>query len=597
MLKRLYSETNLLLEDIHFKPGLNLILGRYSQNREERGINGIGKSTLVRLISYAFLSETAEKLFQSEKYDFLRKENHTFILEFIVNNERYKIKRSFLKNDSVYFGKDENKLSEFSKSELKTVLVNKFFPFKEQQVFFEGSRFGTLMHFFIKDDLEQFGRKQPLEFLPFYTNSREIAIYNFFLLGLPTKNIIDFDELCKEYEVRGKTVKSLLKKIKDDTGKSIEEFKSERIKIENRINLLEKSLDDYNFLDVYKDIEKELLLIIPELNTKLGVFHAKERELHKVRASYRFDQEVDTQVIQRIYNETLDTFGDFVKKTIDEVIQFKKELLENRNKHLIARENALEAFISNLLAEISELEKRKAILYRRLDEKGALDSIKNTYEQLILEKTQLERNMRSLIEVDEIENSLADLEVKISEAKRAIQNDLKDHRVVVDTLRGLFQNILSNAIFLDEEYSKAYFDIAVTRHAQKNQLPFKIEVEIPKADALGQSRLKLVAYDLMIFLHNVNSRRRVPDFLVHDGVFHGISMKTKVNTLNYIYHQSLEAASNNPFQYIVTFNEDEIHIPEEKAEQYGIFDFNWMDHLIAQYEDIPNKMIFKRILL
>ena len=116
-------------------------------------------------------------------------------------------------------------------------------------------------------------------------------------------------------------------------------------------------------------------------------------------------------------------------------------------------------------------------------------------------------------------------------------------------------------------------------------------MEIPKADALGQSRLKIAAYDLMVFLNNTRMVREVPDFLVHDGVFHAISPKTVVNTLNYIFHQHLRYPN---FQYIVTFNEDEIDIPGGKKGQYGSFDFDWEEQLIAVYEDIPSRMIFKR---
>ena len=85
--------------------------------------------------------------------------------------------------------------------------------------------------------------------------------------------------------------------------------------------------------------------------------------------------------------------------------------------------------------------------------------------------------------------------------------------------------------------------------------------------------------------------RSLPDFLVHDGVFHAISHKTLTNVLNYMYHKSLQLQN---LQYIVTFNEDEINTPIENEDKYGKIEFDWSKNVIAEYSDIENKTIFKR---
>jgi uncharacterized protein YydD (DUF2326 family) len=54
MLIRIYSETN-LIDAVPFHNGINIILGKYSGDKEARGINGIGKSTLVRLVDFTLL--------------------------------------------------------------------------------------------------------------------------------------------------------------------------------------------------------------------------------------------------------------------------------------------------------------------------------------------------------------------------------------------------------------------------------------------------------------------------------------------------------------------------------------------------------------
>jgi uncharacterized protein YydD (DUF2326 family) len=275
MLVQLYSETDLLLKAFSLEPGINIILGKYSGDREQKGINGIGKSSLVRLIDYALLSRSAEKRFSQPKYDFLRNENHNIVLEFKINGQSYFIKRYFLKDEKALFGTASSELEEYTKAELKKILANKFFPFQNDKVFFEGNRFGTLINFFIKDDLEHQKRAEPLNFLSGSSKAREIAIYNFFLLGLPTNNIIKYDEVAKEYDDFSKTVKGLEDKLRIDYGKSIEEFKSERIKIEQSISLLENSLKNYKFLGNYKNIETQLVDATRQINEKLKEYHLR----------------------------------------------------------------------------------------------------------------------------------------------------------------------------------------------------------------------------------------------------------------------------------------------------------------------------------
>ena len=595
MLKRLFSNTGLLLKDFTFLPGINIIIGKYSGDKEARGINGIGKSTLIRLVDYAFLSDSARKLFLKKEYDFLRKEEHDIILEFEVNKQPYFIKRDFNKKPNIYFGKSLNKLDEFENAELKSILTNLYLPVEKDDVYFTGNKFRTVFDFFIKDDLDSQKRVDPLSFLKFGSNKKTNAIYNFFLLDFPTKELINYEEQSEEYKKFNNAVKAAEEKIKIDTGKTVQEYRSEKFNVEQRIVLLENSLDNYHFIEKYKYIEKQLIEVTKQINTKLTEYNSLNKKLNKLRDSYSTNQSIETKEIQKIYNEVVENFGNQVAKTLDEVIEFKNNILKNRKKYLIQKEDKFQKAIDVILNDISNLEKTRSAFYKTLDEKGALDSIKKTYEDLIFEKSELEKNQQVVKQIDEYQEILSNLNLTISEVRLAISNEIKQFESKVDELRRLFSDILKEAIFVDESYDNAYFGIELNPSSNRNQLPFNIEVKIPKADALGQSRLKIVAYDLMVFLINVIKDRKLPDFLIHDGVFHGISTKTKINTINYVYHKYLENANHKQFQYILTFNEDEILIPDDRAEEYGQFDFDFQKSIIAEFQDVADKTIFKRI--
>jgi uncharacterized protein YydD (DUF2326 family) len=593
MLQKLFSNTG-LIDDVIFHSGINIILGKYSKDKDAQGINGIGKSTLIRLIDFAFLSDSAQKIFLNKKYDFLRSGEHEITLEFKIDKQSYFIQRDFSSKMKIQFGSSLHKMDSFEKTELKTILTNLYLPVEKNDVFFTGNKFRTIFDFFIKDDLDNQKRFEPLNFLKYNANIKEKAIFNFFLLDLPTAHLINYDEQSKEYDKIKSAIDTSEQKIKIDTGKSIQEYRSERFNIEQRISLLEDSLDNYQFIEKYKDVEKQLGKVNGLINEKLKEYNSLEIKVSKIKESYDVDQNVETKEIRKIYNEVLENFGNQIAKTLDEVIEFKNNILSNRKKYLLQKEQKLQIAIDEVLKDIAIHENKRSSLYKTLDEKGALDSIKNTYEDLIIEKTDLEKNLQLIKQIDEYQEMLTNLNVTISEVRRLISVEIKEYQGSIDELRKLFIEILKNAIFVDESYENAYFDITPNPSSNRRKLPFNIEIEIPKADALGQSRLKIVAYDLMVFLYNIENNRKVPDFLIHDGVFHGISMKTKINTINYVYHKYLEHIDKKQFQYILTFNEDEI-ITSDDTSEYGNFDFDFQKSVIAEFKDVQDETIFKRI--
>lgn len=594
MLVRLYSDTGLLYKNIDFVPGINIIYGKYSKEKGAKGINGIGKSSLVRLINYMLLSDTSEKEFKKTKYNFLRDENHSLTLEFEIKGKKHFIKRIFDNDDVVYYGTLPNNLTEYDKAEILLVLGGLLLPVENNEVFIEGNKFRTLMQFFIKDDIQNKKRSDATNFFSFTPNAIEKSIYNFYLLNLPTKNMINFNEVSKDYKKYSNALTTHEEKLRIETGHTIEEYRSEKLRLENNVKTLRSQLDGYDFKDSHKDIEKKLTEIISKINSKSEEYHTISQKLKNVRDSYQVNQEIDTEKIKKIYSEVVANFGQSVKKSLDEIIDFKNEILENRNKFLVKKEKDLEAILDELFKELTRLETSRTKLLNDLKEQGVLDKLEKTYENLLTEQGTLERQNQILKQVDEYNVILSDLDVVLSATKKDIVTDIQESVSSLDELRNLFYEILKAAVYMSGEDISGYFDIAVNSKSQKANLPFKIDVNIPKSGSHGQEVLKTIAYDLMIFLNSIKQQRNLPDFLIHDGVFYGMSHKTMVNILNYVYAKNNELSILKNFQYIVTFSEDEVEVPNEKKDLYGEFDFDFDKKKIIILEDVEGKMLFKR---
>jgi uncharacterized protein YydD (DUF2326 family) len=261
---------------------------------------------------------------------------------------------------------------------------------------------------------------------------------------------------------------------------------------------------------------------------------------------------------------------------------------------LVAKEKELQAAIDVVFKDLAILENNRTEMLKTLNERGVLDKLETTYEELIKEQTSFEKQNQFLVQVDEYNAILSDQEIVISKIRKDISDDVQNAQKKLDDLRQLFMEILTSAIFLDENDTAGYFDLSLTHLNRKGTLPFKIEVNIPKSSSVGQEGLKIISYDLMIFLNSIQNRRAFPDFLIHDGVFHGMSHKTMVNILNYLYRKHLELYDVKNFQYIVTFSEDEIEVPPDKRDLYGEFAFPFDDKKIIELEDVEQKMLFKR---
>ena len=585
LLKRVYSETE-LFDEVEFHTGINIILGKYSGEKEARGVNGIGKSTLIRLIDFSFLStQYTKKLFNARKYDFLT--GHNVVLDFIDGGNTYTIKRYFENPEIVYFGSN-NSFDEYNAEELKLILGRIFFKGNSQVTFVDNKWFRKLIKFFVKDDLNQHERGDPVNFLAHYSRKFELLTYNFYLLGLPNLNILKFDEKAQEIRNFQKTKEYLEKKITEEIGKSVGEIKTELDTIHSRIEILQESLKEYKFLKNYQDIEEMILKITNKINQHLHVYAALERKLNDYQDVYRFTLEIDLDKVKRIYNDIDRNVGEFVKRSLEEVIQFRRAIAENRKKFLVEKERELKESIELILEKISDLEKERSKLYKMIDEQEALDSIKNTYERLIEEKSNYERNIISVNKLQDLELSIAKNDKISAEIIEDIIVDMDAVEKEIADLRLLYKSILREAIFVDESTEGGFFDI---KARSNRKAPVSIFVDIPKSLSFGNFRFEILAYDLTVFINLIAKNRELPHFLIHDGVFHGISPKAVVNVLNYMHSQNL---IYHNFQYIITANEDEILFSEDKESIYGKYNFNFDESKIASYEDIPEKMIFKR---
>lgn len=83
----------------------------------------------------------------------------------------------------------------------------------------------------------------------------------------------------------------------------------------------------------------------------------------------------------------------------------------------------------------------------------------------------------------------------------------------------------------------------------------------------------------------------LPQFLIHDGVFHGVSRRTVVRAMNHVYGVLDRIGTG---QYFVTFNEDELASSPEDELRDGKFAFSLDAATVARFDDSPEGRLFGR---
>ena len=588
ILDEIYSE-NGLFDKVKFHSGVNLIIGQYFKRGPgkelEGNVNGVGKSTLVRLIDFTLLAESvAREHFDIKRHQFLKE--HSVTLRFHSKNRNYEIKRYFDDPRKPYFGENSDELTQYDIEVLRRILGGIFFKPPVQSDDFDPKWFRDLMHFFVKDDIDSHERLDPLNFVDRSKRKFQYYSYNELLMGLPFNSTLKFDKLSEEKKSLN-TQKNDLKVSLEESGTSIEKINSELFRLESKIRNLESGVKQFKFFTTYEQVNKELLEISDQINELVRKYREATKRLDEYKKSYDLKKEIDEEKVVRLYKELNESLSNYVKRTLNEVLEFRIELAKNRSRFVKEREIEVTNEISNVSTIIKEKENTRSRLYNILDSKGELNDITATYEQLLRERTRQEHLYDQISSIEKIETKLGETGTKIAETINEINEDISSNAEKTRDLISLFDEIISHTI--PEASNESVFNIRPRTNVTS---PLVVTLNIPKEEALGNTRFKIVAYDLTLFLNMVINRYDYPNFLIHDGVFHGVGLKTIIRTLNHVEEKSRVYQS---LQYIVTANEGELIQTPEERQKYGDYNFDLQSKIIAQYNDSEKGMIFKGV--
>lgn len=598
MLRRLWSPTG-LLDEIRFHAGLNLILGRYSNSREQStGINGIGKSSIVRLIDFLLLSESQRKRFTSLKYDWMGIEGHQVCLDMTVGTTPVTIRRSFgegARTVGLKIGVEPE--FDTDEAEASRILNQKFFRPSSGRIGTD-DRFRSLMPFYIKDDLSAHTRIDPVKFVTHAgVNQLDITILSMFLLGLPNEGLVKLESTRTIFDKDQSLRKNLIRQLESETGRPIEALRTELSVADRRISELTSALSEFKLLENFNDISVTLGKLEADAAEQRKVITQASRQLEKLRRFFEITPEIDIEDVTFQYRSVMETLGAAVQKSLADVLAFRQSMALQRKRFHGKRLLELENLRNEAMRKLTALEDTRSNLMRAIEATDFRESFEGALKNVLAQQALLDRNRSMMTELSRLEKNLSDLELTLQQYRHEAVSSLSEMEDQVARIRNRYLQIVQEAVtYSPEQRVGAYLEIAPPpSRAKGKNLPVQISVSMPRVEALGSARLLLVAYDLTVFLHQIDERLGLPDFLVHDGAFHAVARRTLVRTLNFVHREANRAESDGrPFQYIVTFNEDEVALSNESDARDGTFSFDVANATVATLGDDPERMLFKR---
>lgn len=546
-LLKLYSEPAGLFDEVIFKNGINFIYGKKQENEPKGSLNSIGKSTFLDLLDFCLLA-SYQKTHNPRlvaAHDILS--GYFIVLEFILDT-KYIIKRTVDDPKNVLFGTEDG-LLEYNIEQLRDKLGKMVFNLPNYSGVFYSKWYRCLMNFYLK--IQKFKRDQFLDPIKYMkeVNETEINVYQLYLLGLNNK--LSFENFKIKSDLKRispaiKQIQSLLSEKYDlnnlsDTNQNINKLRYD-------IKRFEEAVNSFHLKGEYENIEEEANKLTQTIKDKWFQNFSDRKVIDAYEASFSIPDRVSTVKIKNIYQELSTEFAIEVKKTLDEAINFRKKLAENRKAFLQTEIKTINSRIEEREIEISELEKDRAKLFSFLSAKEAIKDLTEAFNIISEKKSQLGDLLSNTKILNDLISEKNQIEVEQKKIDNLIFEYVNSLNYEIDKLYEQF-TLIYNQIYINQQNESGF---SIDYNNKKDKL-IEISINMPDMFGKGKNQGRTLVYDLFVLLNSFSFSTSFPRFLVHDGIFDGVDKAHFISVYEFIENLSNKGVK---IQYITTLNEE-----------------------------------------
>lgn len=565
MIYKVFSDND-NFNEVEFTKGINIVLGVKNQTSNDNDtMNGVGKTTLLEIIDFCLGS-------QANKDSYLKNikhiENWTFSIILDLFNSKYTVSRSINDSSKIYIDgnfenlpsvpEEDDKGHFFKLNEWRRLLGLYFFDLKDITSDYPPT-FRSLISYFIRKRSESY-------LTPFEHHSKQqnvdVQVNNAFLLGLNWKCSSNFQVLKND-------IKNVKKALKEFDDSSIGEMETKKINLENEVTLKEKRLSSFKIHENYNEIENHVNQLSEELTYLSNKNMVLKRKLEKYYESISNEVPPNNELLENLYSEIEGMFNLKTKKTLEEVRSFHNDLIENRKSFLNVEILEVKKEIEENGRIIEEKGIERSKLMNILNSHNALDEFRFLQEEIYDEKIKLNDIKRYIDKFNQIKKDEKDLELKRSILKEKIEREYEVRRPSWE-----------KSILIFDENTKFLYDSSGDLIINRKEA-YTFDINFPKNDSRGISKMKIFCYDLMLI--EKNSSEKNIDFLIHDSeIFTDVDSRQVAKA----FQLAKNKCEKNDLQYIFTMNSDEL----EKIKLELPNDFDAEKYIrLRLFDNIPQK--------
>ena len=531
---------------VEFTPGFNVILAdRTKESTRGDSRNGLGKTTLFEIVHFCLGAGTR----RNRGLLVAPLKGWTFTLELQIEDRSLAVTRSTDQPNRVQLQGDVDDLTDVGERQLDglAVRIPDWNAFLGEQLFGLSLEepppkyqptFRSLFSYLVRRDRDAFSS-------PFihYRVQREWdkQVNNAFLLDLTWQHAGELQQLKDNEsalnELRRAARDGLLQGLIGNLGN----LEAERTRLDSEIRQQSETLQSFRVHAQYAEIEQEANELTSRMQQMSNANITDARLLDLYLSSLEDDQGPDTDELLEVYDEVRVTMPDMVRRRLEEVQDFHRQIVANRRAYLQSEIQRVESGRSQRRLELQAAIERRAQLLEVLQTHGALQeftALNKLHMDLVSRRNDVDNRISNL---QRFEQGRSEVRVNRELLLQTARRDFEERREGRATAINLFN---SNSQALYSAPGNLVVNIADTG--------LTFDVDILRSGSQGINNMKIFCYDLML-AQLWATKQPSPRLLMHDStIFDGVDERQIAQSLE-LAHQEAE---NNGFQYVCALNSD-----------------------------------------
>ena len=549
---------------VRFEPGFNVVLAdRTEASSSKDSRNGLGKTTIVHIVHFCLGSDGAE-LAAPQLNDW------AFTLDLDLLGKLIRVTRRVgpaagkvlidgNTSDWPIQPKKEKKSGErtLKIGEWRVVLGQLMFGLSaEKGVDKFGPTFRALLPYFARNTSHAY--TEPFEiFDKQQVWQRQVA--NAYLLGLEWRHSQEL-QLLRERDKQLGELKRLVESgvMVGLIGEDLGALEARKVQLEVQRDKQAAQLRDFRVVEQYRVIEQEANRLTKEIHTATNQNIEDRRQRDMYASALGEEQAPIDDEIEALYAQAGVDLPDAVRKRLEEVRGFHKQVLVNRQRFLAGEISALNAAIDQRTQQLQTLSFERSRRLAVLREGRALDEFTQLQSLLTKREADLNAVVQRIANWKKLDTGRSELKIEREQLALRARNDFEDR-----------EPLRKKAMEAFNVYSEALYEAPGSLVLNVRPSGLTLDVEIERQQSEGVKQMKVFCYDLTL-ASIWSARDRSPGFVIHDSpLFADVDERQIARAL----HLAAKESARLGYQYICMFNSDKLPKTEDYPEAFDVEKF------------------------